>query len=220
MGEDPDQLGPNLTSAIRNGEFLIGPGDQISVDIWRHEDLSRNYEVDPDGRLFCHLIGPLEVQGLSRAGVREKLTRAYDAYLVNPSIAITVTMSLDRKITVLGSVKTPGVYPLSTPRTTVLDMLGRAGGLAEGGDTTGIIIARLVDGEARLASFNLDLLFDPREDNPSMRIPWVHPGDYLYVLRTDSAVFDERMRAINEGLKGLVFAERAILLKPQVIDVF
>ncbi len=216
LGEDADQLGPNITDEIRAGEFRIGSGDQVEVDIWDHPDLSRTYTVGPDGRLFCHLVGSLDVYGMTRTELRDALTAAYGELLVDPSLDVTVELSLLRKVTLLGQVASPGVYPMSTPRTSVLDMIARAGGIASEGDTTGIVLARLVDGETRVRAYNLDMLFDPDVMGEVHEIPYVQPGDYVYVLRTDLAVYNDYVKAIGETMRAIQFAERNILLLPRI----
>ncbi len=216
LGEDPELLGPNITEEIRAGEFRVGSGDQVDVDIWDHEDLSRSYVVGPDGSLFCHLIGSVDVYGLTRIQLRDKLTSAYARYLVDPSLDVTVHLSLLRKVTLLGQIQAPGVYPLSTPRTSVLDMIARAGGIGDEGDTTGIVLARLVDGEVQVRAYNLDLLFDPEVVGEIQHIPYVQPGDYVYVLRTDLAVYQDYVRAVGDTLRAIQFAERDLLLAPRV----
>lgn len=216
LGEDPDLLGPNITDEIRAGEFRIGAGDQVQVDIWDHADLSRAYTVAPDGSLFCHLVGTLDVYGLTRIELRDTLTAAYARFLVEPSLDVTVELSLLRKVTVLGQVQNPGVFPLSTPRTSVLDMIARAGGIATEGDTTGVVMARFVDGEAQVRSYNLDLLFDPERYGEVTHIPYVQPGDYVYVLRSDAAVFAQYLRLVSESLRAIELAERDLILAPRV----
>ncbi|RMH03928.1 MAG: hypothetical protein D6702_04525 [Planctomycetota bacterium] len=216
LGEDPELLGPNITEEIRAGEFRIGAGDTVDVDVWDHPDLSRSYVVAPDGTLFCHLIGRLDVYGLTREELRDRLTEAYDRFLVEPSLDVTVHLSTLRKVTVLGMVRNPGVYPLATPRTTVLDMIATAGGIGAEGDTTGIVLARLVDGEVQVRSYNLDLLFDPDVMGEVQAIPYVQPGDYLYVLRTDLARYQDYIEAVGDSLRAIEFAERDLLLAPRV----
>ncbi|MBL7008387.1 MAG: polysaccharide biosynthesis/export family protein [Planctomycetes bacterium] len=218
LGEDPDLLGPNITEEIRAGEFRIGGGDLIDVDIWDHPDLTRSYTVAPDGTLFCHLVGTLDAYGLTRIELRDRLTAAYGRYLVEPSLDVTVHLSLLRKVTMLGMVKNPGVLPMSTPRTSVLDMIARAGGISAEGDTTGVVLARLVDGEVQVRSYNIDLLFDPEVMGEIHYIPYVQPGDYVYVLRTDLAVFNDSLQVVGDTLRAIQFAELDLILAPRVDD--
>ncbi|MCH2111420.1 MAG: polysaccharide export protein [Planctomycetes bacterium] len=209
-------LGPNITAEIAAGEFFLGSGDVIDIDIWQEADLSRSYTVSSDGTFFAHLVGEVSVGGLSRKEARAQLTKAYSTYLVNPSIALTVTTSLERKVTVLGSVTQPGVYPLTTPRSSVLDLVARAGGIDAQGDSTGVVIARLVNGQTQVRALSLDHLFDPQVEAPEVVIPWVQPGDYVYILRTQRSMFGEYLRLVSETLRAIQWAERSIILAPDV----
>lgn len=216
VGEDPNLLGVNITDEIQAGEFFIGPGDQVILEVWNHMDLNKTYVVDSEGRLKVHLVkAPLEVGGLTRDQLRTLLEQEYARYLVDPSLDVTISYSPDRKVTMLGQLGRPGTYPLTNPRTTVLDMLANAGGVGADGDTTGILMARELDGQVQVRSYNLDLLFDPDDPNLKTQIPFVQPGDIVYVLRTWQSEFDEDLRTVSDMLRTINFAERALILAPR-----
>ncbi|PCH83546.1 MAG: hypothetical protein COB96_00585 [Planctomycetota bacterium] len=210
---------PDINNEIRNGTFKIGPGDSVAVDVWNQPDLSRTYTVDEQGNLFCHLFTEdMDVFGRSQSELRLLITAEYASYLVNPSVAVTVTLSLNRKVTVLGSVNQPGVYPLSTPTTTVLEVIAQAGGISSEGDTTGVVLARFVNQEIQVRAYGLDSLFDPDSPDVSPAIPMIQPGDYVYVLRAPAAKYGSWLRLVSETLRAIQWAERSLLLAPDVSD--
>ena len=212
-------LAPNIPNQIASGVFFIGPGDTVAVDIWNQPDLSKTYTVDENGFLFCHLFDQsIEMREMTQSKLRLALTNKYNDYLVNPSVAITVTLSLNRKVTVLGSVANPGVYPLSTPSTSVLEVIAQAGGIDTEGDTTGVVLARFVNQKIQVRAYGLDSLFDPESPDVEAIIPVVQPGDYVYVLRTPKAKYASWLRLISETLRAIQWGERALLLAPDVSD--
>lgn len=216
---DPNFGGNNLTDEMRGGQFFIGPGDQIDVDIWDNPDLSRTYIVEPDDVLKCHLIEPLSLgPETTWTSLRNQLTDAYAEVLVEPSIALTITLSMLRKVTVLGSVNQPGVFPMESPNTSVLEIIAMAGGISSAGDTTGIVLARQVKGKTQVRNYNLDLLFDPSLDDPPVQIPFVRPGDYLFVLRTGKSEYGEYLRLVSETLRGISWGQQTIMNSPDVYD--
>lgn len=218
LGEDPNLQGPNVTAEIQLGQFFTGPGDKVLVRVWGHDDLSTTYEVDVDGTIHPFLLGTVPVEGLTVAQVRERLLQGYSRYLVDPSLDVAVQGSTDRKVTVLGDVNRAGVYPLTNPRTTVVDMIATAGGVSLTGDTTGVVVARNVDGQWQVNPYNLDMLFEP--DDPSVRteIPYVHPGDYIWVVRSPLEEFSDHLDVVTNALRALNFAERGIILTPRTSD--
>lgn len=212
LGENPDLLGPNMTPEIRNGAFFIGPGDKVQVDIWNHTDLAQQNLVGADGMLDCYLIGPVRAEGLTVFQLDEQLTGAYARYLVDPSLTVKVASSSERKVTVLGFVTKPSVLPLSTPRTSILDVLASAGGVTGDGDETGVVVARQVQGKWQVTPYNITALFDPEDLSERQEIPYVQPGDYVYVLRTWESEFSEKINLISQTLRSVTFAERAVIL--------
>ena len=55
------QLLPDTDSATKNNSsYLIGPGDQLQIFVWRNPDLSTSVTVRPDGRISSPLIDDLE----------------------------------------------------------------------------------------------------------------------------------------------------------------
>ncbi|MFN5022152.1 MAG: polysaccharide biosynthesis/export family protein, partial [bacterium] len=68
------------------------------------------YEVDQEGNIFFPQIGKLNVEGLTRDGMKSLLdSKLKDKLLINPYYVIRF---LNLKITVFGDVGSPGVYPL------------------------------------------------------------------------------------------------------------
>lgn len=218
LGEDPDLLGANITQEIQNGAFFLGPGDQVQINFWMQEDLQQTAEVGPTGLLDCYLVGPQPVSGLSVQELDERLTEAYARYLVDPSLVVRVSPSPNRKVTVLGSVNRPGVFPLTTPRTSVLDVVALAGGVNPEGEITGVVVARQVQGQWQVVPYSLDLMFNPDDPRIKVEIPYVQPGDYVYVLRTTLSQFDEYINVIAQAMRSVVYAERALLLGPRVSE--
>ena len=221
LGENPDLLGPNLDAEFAAGEFFIGPGDKVALDFWDHEDLNReDYVVSPAGTLKVHLVKePLRVQGMTVAELEAALEKEYSVYLKEPSLRAVVTPSPDyRKVIVLGQVTNRGVFPLTNPRTTILDILAQAGDISGDGDRTGVLLMRRVEGRLDIRPYDLELLFEPDEPGVVTEIPIVKPGDVLYVLRKPESEWDQWIKRIGDLARTATFLERTILLAPQTAD--
>lgn len=217
LGENPELLGPNLTAEIEAGEFFVGPHDEISIQVYGHPDLTQSQQVEEDGTAYFHLVREVPVAGLSQKELRERLTSEYSRFLVEPSLTATVAGSPRRKVTVLGSVQRAGVYNLTNPRTSILDLLAMAGGVAEDGDRTGILIGREVEPGVRdVKVYDLDLLVDPPDINVKTMIPYVHPGDVVYVLKSPAEKFMEDLRPVRDLLRTILIGENIVLKSDRV----
>ena len=144
---------------------VIGPGDVLKLRIWREPDMSGEFQVASNGTVVLPRLGQINVASMPADSLQAILTDRYKAYLNNPSIEI----SLLRRVTITGAVKTPGVYPLD-PTMTIADALALAGGASSEGKRDQVEIRRA--GRSIVA----DLRNDTRlADSP------VQSGDQLYV---------------------------------------
>lgn len=216
VGENPNLLGPNLTDEIIYGQFFVGPEDKIRFDFLRHPEYDGTFSVRGDGRLFLHDIGLVEVSGLTQDELQDLVRDEYSKLLVKPSVYVYVEQySTRRKVAVQGYVAKPGVITLTSPRTTILEVLAMVGGVNQEGDRGAILIARRVEGKIQIARYDEEQLFSPADPNQRFEIPYIQDGDYVYVLRSWGATFDEHIRRTTDVLRGILYLERDIISAPQ-----
>jgi polysaccharide export outer membrane protein len=99
------------------------PGDVVRLRIWREPDMSGEYPVNEDGDVVLPRVGTVHVVGMPADSLKRQLLATYAAYLRDPSIEITLL----RRVSVTGAVRTPGVFTVD-PTMTVGDVLALAGG--------------------------------------------------------------------------------------------
>lgn len=217
LESDPGLLGPNLTDEIVYGQFFVGPEDRIKIDFLRHPEYDGSFTVRGDGMLYLHDVGLVEVTGLTLAELQDRVRDEYARILKNPSVYVDIEQySTRRKVAVQGFVANPGVISLTNPRTTIFEVLAQSGGVSPEGDRGAILIARRVEGKIQIARFDEEILFAPSDPNQRFEIPYVHDGDFVYVLRSWEANFDEQVRRVSDVLRGILFLERDIVAAPQV----
>jgi len=106
--------------------YLISPTDTLRIDVYREQDLSGKFYVDPSGTINMPLIGRIGVAGESSETVERKISlRLSRGYLVDPDVRVSVIKF--RPIYITGEVKKPGEYPF-TPGMTVQQAIVLAGG--------------------------------------------------------------------------------------------
>lgn len=90
--------------------------------------------VRDSGEIVLPAIGPMEVAGLSLSQVEEKVTEAYESYVVlRPSVFVRVSEFKTSRVYITGAVERAGVYTLQSDQMTLSCLLTEAGGIAEAG---------------------------------------------------------------------------------------
>jgi polysaccharide export outer membrane protein len=150
-----NHAGPGAVSPeeIQQMKEQVGlrPGDALAVAIWREPELSDTIPVNDRGQVVLPLLGPREVQGISPDSLERQLEREYSEYVRSPAVSITAL----RRISILGSVREPGLYPVDAT-VTLSDALAMAGGLSPDGDRDGIQLVR--GGEVMRESLQASML--------------------------------------------------------------
>lgn len=137
LREDPEGLIPPQT-------YSLGPGDVLAISIIGRPDLLGIDEEGIDNRarftvtespfIILPYLGSIRVHGKTQEQLQEDLTVAYSRLVKDPVVFVTVEKFHWNQISVLGSVRSPGRFPLE-PGDTLLEVIFRAGGLTFGGRT-------------------------------------------------------------------------------------
>jgi polysaccharide export outer membrane protein len=106
----------------------VRPGDLLRLKIWREPEMSGDIQVDEAGVATLPRLGPVDVGGMSADSLKRMLIGKYAEFLRDPAIDVTVL----RRVTIVGAVRTPGVYHVD-PTMTLADALALAGGAASDG---------------------------------------------------------------------------------------
>ncbi len=121
---------PTGAAGAERGPYRIGPGDVLDVRVWREPDLSGRHRVGVDGSVQHVLAGGVVAEGSTvdelAARLRERLEHDF---LREARVAVTLVESSRRRASVLGSVESPGAYPVGS-EARVLDLIAAAGGLS------------------------------------------------------------------------------------------
>jgi polysaccharide export outer membrane protein len=110
------------------GEYQVGPGDILELEVIGNPDLSRLPTVQTNGAILLPLLGEVQVAGLTVAEIQRKVTNLLEKdYLVNPQVVVTVKQYQSQYVSVVGEVNSPGRKPLRG-HTRLIDVLVEAGG--------------------------------------------------------------------------------------------
>jgi len=146
--------------------YVIGPSDQIAVNVWKEGAVSGNFLVRPDGVITMPLLGEVMAAGFTPLDLAAQITIKLRKFLQDPVVEVSVTGIHSKNIYIIGEAGRKGPVDL-TPGMTILQALGMAG-LTDEANTKKIYILR-DEGGKRLripVHYKQALKGDPQYDIP------------------------------------------------------
>lgn len=115
-------------SSVWSGEYLIGPKDILTVDVWDEKDISGDFPVSSKGTINHPLLKEFAVAGKSISQIGTEITEALKKdFLVNPRVSVAIKTYGSKKVNIFGKIEKPGIYEIDRD-TTLLKLILKAGG--------------------------------------------------------------------------------------------
>jgi polysaccharide export outer membrane protein len=169
--------------------------------------LGQTFQVEEDGTVALPAIGHVQVAGLSRTEATKLIEGLYrKSLLKDPIIELKV---VNLKVTLLGEVKVPGNFPILKDNTTLVELIGQAGGLTPAADEKKIKIIRNKDKVQNVSEIDLSdisSLSDPRI--------LLQNGDIIYVAQNKRTIRTENLQNFN------TWVQPALLLLNTALIIF
>lgn len=110
--------------------IAIGPGDLLNIVVFDTPELTTSARVSQDGEVNLPVLGMLRMAGLNTIDAARKIEDELRSrhLIIDPHVTVFIAEYASQGATVMGEVRTPGVYPTLGTRK-LLDMLSVAGGL-------------------------------------------------------------------------------------------
>ena len=158
----------------------LAPGDVIDVKFFYTPELNETQTVRPDGMITLQLIGDINVQGKTIAGLEEHLIELYTVHLKNPEVAVIPRSLYSNRVYVEGEVTAPGF--ISMPgRLTAMEAVIQAGGLdLRTAKLKNVLVIRHKNGERSVFELNLKRALQDKDVQPF----YLEQFDIVYVPRT------------------------------------
>lgn len=181
----------SYTTSPEAYSYLIGPGDQLQIFVWRNPEVSQTVTVRPDGKIAAPLVEDLQASGKTPNQLARDLEKALETYIRQPIVTVIIANGIgpySEQIRVIGQIGqvTQGAQDNQTTRPqaiayrqkmTVLDVMIAVGGLTQFADGNKTRLVRMVDGKQREYRVRIDdLLNGDITANVDML-----PGDILIV---------------------------------------
>ncbi|AMR31842.1 hypothetical protein A0256_10615 [Mucilaginibacter sp. PAMC 26640] len=166
----------------------------------------QTFEVEEDGTVALPVIGRIAVSGLTRIEATRKIEELYRKDLLkNPILDIRIT---NLKVTIFGEVAAQGNYPILKENTTLVEMLGQAGGLMTTANEKNIKIIRGAGQYKTVALIDLsdiNSISDPRSI--------LQNGDVIYVSQNKRAVRNDKLSNLTSLIQpALILLNTALII--------
>ncbi len=155
-------------------DYIVGPGDEILVQLYGKENESYRLTVGRDGSIDFPRLGPIAVAGKAFAQLRDELTLRIKKQIIGAEVAVGMGELRLMQVYVLGDARRPGAYNLSSLATATQALIA-AGGIAETGSLRQVEVRR---GKQLLARLDLYDLLVKGDRSGDLRL---QSGDAVFV---------------------------------------
>jgi polysaccharide export outer membrane protein len=190
------QPSPEQSRSQAPSDYVLGSGDQIIVRAMDVDEINdKPILIDMSGFVRLPVVGRIKVGGLTIAQLETELAQRLNRYVKKPDVSVSVAEFHSQPVSVIGSVRTPGIQQVQG-RKTLVEMLSLAGGLdATAGNSLRITrrlewgqipLAGAVNdpsGQYSIAEVSLKSILEAR--NPEQNI-LVKPNDVISVPRAET----------------------------------
>jgi protein involved in polysaccharide export with SLBB domain len=154
--------------------YVLGPGDQIRVQVWGQVNFSTALRIDRTGGIYLPQVGEVHLAGISVSSLQQVLSSAVSRVFRNFHLTASIGQIRSIQIYVVGGARRPGVYTISS-LSTLIDALFASGGPSPDGSMRNIQVRR--DGKVitDFDLYNLLLKGDRSNDVPLLS------GDVIFI---------------------------------------
>lgn len=179
---------PTAVAQFNKGQYLTPEGaisktsNNTNTAGTNTTSLTDYYLVDAEGNIDYPVIGRIHIAGKTKEQLAREIKDAiYPRYIkIEPTIDIRL---MNFRVTILGQVKSPGVYQSDNERMNILEALAKAGDLDIRGDRENVLLYRTnADGTREVHRLNL-------HDKSLLLSPYfnLQQNDFIYITPNRSA---------------------------------
>ena len=168
------------TTSPETYSYLIGPGDQLQIFVWRNPEVSQTVTVRPDGKITTPLVEDLQASGKTPNQVARDLEKALETYIRQQIVTVIIANGIgpySEQIRVIGQVGrgaqggqggqggqgsevTQPQAIAYRQKMTLLDVMIAVGGLTQFADGNKTRLVRMVDGKQQEYRVRIDDLLN------------------------------------------------------------
>jgi polysaccharide biosynthesis/export protein len=103
-----------ITEVPVGPDYILGPGDELIIEVWGMVDMREQVTVDKDGGIFLPQIGRIYLAGIPFQRAENLIKQQFNKYYTGFELVVTISRLRSIKVFVLGEAKNPGAYELSS----------------------------------------------------------------------------------------------------------
>lgn len=169
------------TGRAAAGDYRLGPGDLVRVQVFQNPDLTVEARVSEGGGIGYPLVGQVQLGGLSLQEAQQRVADALrqGRFLKSPQVTMHLLQARGHQVTVLGQVARPGRFALETAGMRASELLAAAGGITAQGDEV-LVVSGQREGKPFRQVIDLPSLFTGAAADQDLVLAG---GDTLFVPR-------------------------------------
>ncbi len=178
-GSGPKYPPAPIAAATPDYNYIVGPGDNLNISVWRNPELSMSVPVRPDGKIATPLVDELVAQGKTSTQIARDVEKEIARFVRDPIVTVIVTGFIgpySEQIRVVGEAAKPQFLPYKQ-KMTLLDVMIAVGGLTDFADGNSASILRASEGEKQYGVRLKDLI---KRGDMSANVE-MKPGDILII---------------------------------------
>jgi polysaccharide export outer membrane protein len=178
----PADLAANGGAEQVSENYIIGPSDELTLFVWRNQELGAHVQVRPDGRITTPLITDMVAAGKTPAQLADDIRGALSQYIQEPLVSVMVDRpngSFSQQVRIVGATSRPAALPYRA-NMTLLDAMIAVGGLTEyaSGDHARLIRVDHATGHERQYDLRIASLLRRGDIRANVRL---EPGDVIII---------------------------------------
>lgn len=160
--------------------YIIGPGDALTIDVWRNPEVSVATAVRQDGTITTPLVEDLPATGKTTTELARELEELLADYIRDPIVTVIAGDGrgpFNNQIRVVGEANAPQSLSYIEDMT-LLDLMIMVGGVSDFADANRTSLVRRINGEQKIFTVRIDDLLNKADMTANVDI---YPGDILIV---------------------------------------
>lgn len=178
-------LPPSTFTPLQEGpgeEYVIGPLDELTIFVWRNEELGAKVQVRPDGRITTPLITDMTAVGKTPTMLAQDIKIQLSQYIKDPIVSVIVNKAagtFSQQVRIVGATEKPASIPYRA-NMTLLDAMISIGGLSEyaAGNKAKLIRSNRATGHQEEYRLRLDDLLKKGDTRANVKL---QPGDVIII---------------------------------------
>ena len=171
---------PTQADQMSDWNYLIGPGDSVTIFVWRNPEVSGSFPVRPDGKMTSHLVEDMTASGKTPSQLARDLEKALSKYIQEPIVTVVVSGGVgpfSQQIRVIGQAAKPQALNYRE-NMSLIDLMIAVGGITDFAAGNKAYILRTVDGKPQRFGVRLEDLVNGGDI--SADVP-MRPGDVVVI---------------------------------------